>query len=142
MSSSPNSNPLVSLQFRIPFDQIQAADVQPAIARLLANAREHLESLAAAQASRTFANTMQALDQLTEPLDYAMSVVRHLEAVTTYPELRAAYNAVQPETSAFYSKIPLHTELWRAIRSYAATAEAAALTGERRRFLHKTMDTF
>ncbi|HLK48143.1 MAG TPA: M3 family metallopeptidase [Bryobacteraceae bacterium] len=142
MSSSRNSNPLVTPQFRIPFDQIRATDVEPAIAALLADARQQLESLAANPAERNFENTMQALDRLTEPLDFAMAVVRHLEAVATYPEFRAAYNAVQPETSAFYSKIPLHAELWHAIKSYAATPEAAALAGERRRFLHKTMDTF
>ena len=32
---------------------------------------------------------MRALDDLTEPLDWAMGVVRHLESVATYPELRA-----------------------------------------------------
>ena len=37
---------------------------------------------------------MTALDEMTEPLDYAMSVVRHLESVATYPELRAAVRAV------------------------------------------------
>ena len=42
-----------------------------------------------------------------------MGVVRHLESVATYPELRAAYNAVQPEVSAFYSGIPLNAGLWR-----------------------------
>src|SRR5690242_15951575 len=142
MASSRGLNPLTTPQFQIPFDQIRAAEVQPAIAELLANARQHLESLATAPAERNFENTMRALDTLTEPLDYAMAVVRHLESVATYPELRAAYNAVQPETSAFYSKIPLHAELWRAILSYAATPEAAALRGERRRFLDKTMETF
>ena len=142
MSSSLDLNPLVGPQFRIPFDQIRAADVQPAIATLLAHTHQHLESLAMAGAERTFENTMRELDHLTEPLDYAMAVTRHLESVATYPEFRAAYNAVQPETSAFYSKIPLHTELWRAIRSYATTVEAATLAGERRRFLQKTMETF
>jgi oligopeptidase A len=142
MSTTRDLNPLVRPQFRVPFDQIGAADVQPAMTDLLGDAGRQLESLAGLPAGRTFDNTMSALDELTEPLDYALAVVRHLEAVATYPELRAAYNAIQPETSAFYSKIPLHAGLWRAIQSYAATPEAAGLTGERRRFLQKTVDTF
>ena len=85
---------------------------------------------------------MHALDKLTEPLDYAMGVVRHLESVATYPELRAAYNAVQPEVSAFYSGIPLNDGLWKRIKAYAATARPRSSTGARRRFLHKTVDTF
>ncbi len=53
-----------------------------------------------------------------------MSVVRHLESVATTPELRAAYNAVQPKVSAFYSSLPLNEGLWKAIKRYAATDEA------------------
>ena len=46
-----------------------------------------------------------------------MGVVRHLESVATYPELRAAFNAVQPEVSAFYTGIPLNAGLWSNIKS-------------------------
>jgi oligopeptidase A len=69
-------------------------------------------------------------------------VVRHLEAVATYPELRAAYSAAQPQVSAFYSGIPLHAGLWRAVQDFASTEEAARLEGERRRLLTKTIDNF
>ena len=70
-----------------------------------------------------------------------MGIVRHLEAVVTYPELRAAHNAVEP-LGAFYT-IPLHPGLWRNIKAYAATeATARALTRTRHRFRQKTIDTF
>jgi oligopeptidase A len=85
---------------------------------------------------------MSALDILTEPLDFAMGVIRHLESVATYPELRAALNAVQPEVSAFYSGIALHAGLWQGIKVYAATPQSATLAGERRRYLVKTMEAF
>ncbi len=129
-SSSDPANPLLSLGFRVPFDRIRAKHVEPAIFELLRDARARLESLAAETAGRSFENTMGALDTLTEPLDYAMAVVRHLESVATYPELRAAFNAVQPEVSAFYTGIPLHAGLWKAIKAFAATAEAA-ISGRR-----------
>jgi len=139
MSSDPR-NPLLGLGFRIPFDRIGAAEVEPAVDGLLGQAQADLEALAAAE--RTFSNLMLGLDSLTERLDNAMAVVRHLESVATSPELRAAYSAVQPKVSAFYSKIPLHAGLWRAIKEYAETEEAKALTGVRKRFLDKTMDSF
>jgi oligopeptidase A len=109
---------------------------------LLEAARGRLEGIAGEPGERTFDNTMRALDELTEPLDYAMGVVRHLESVATYPELRAAFNAVQPEVSAFYSTIPLHASLWEGIKTFAGTDEAARLAGERQRFLKKTIETF
>ncbi len=142
MTIDSGDNPLLQIRFHIPFDRIQASDVQPAIKRLLVDARAGVESIAGEPAPRTFDNTMRPLDRLTEPLDYAQSVVRHLEAVATTPELRTAYNAVQPEVSGFYSGIPLHAGLWNVLREYASTEEAAGLRGERRRYLHKTLDTF
>jgi oligopeptidase A len=136
------SNPLLALEFRIPFDRIRAAHVEPAAAELLREARARLDAIAAQPGERTFENTMRPLDHLTEPLDCAMGVVRHLESVATYPELRAAFNAVEPVVSAFHSGIPLQEGLWNGIKAYAATAEGAGLTGERRRFLAKTVDDF
>ena len=135
-------NPLLSLAFRVPFDRIRAEHVAPATEQLLNQARQRLEEVAAASGPRTFGNTLRSLDDLAEPLEYAIGVVRHLEAVATYPELRAAYSAAQPQVSAFYSAIPLHAGLWRAVQDFARTEEAARLDGERRRLLAKTIDNF
>ncbi len=142
MSSLTEANPLLKIRYRIPFDEIRAEHVEPAIQKLLAAARERLEAIAAQAGARTWENTMAALDLMTEPLDYAMNIVRHLESVATYPALRDAYNAVQPAVSQFYASIPLHERLWNAIKNYAASAEAAALSGARRRYLKKTLDDF
>jgi len=129
-------NPLLEIQFRVPFDKIQASDVEPAIDRLLVDAQKHLEETIASD------RPLHALDTMTQNLDYAMSVVRHLEAVATTPDLRAAFNAVQPRVSAFYSSLPLNEALWKAIQRYAATPEAKALTGTMKRYLTKTVDAF
>ena len=137
-----NQNPLLEIPFEIPFGAIKAEHVEPAVTRLLEDARQGVEAIAAVADGRTYANTLGALDALGEPLARAMSVVRHLESVATYPELRAAYNAVQEPVSEFYSSIPLHEGLWRAIKDYSATPGAAGLNGVRRRFLTKTIDNF
>jgi oligopeptidase A len=142
MPPANDPNPLLSPEFRIPFDRIRAEQVAPATDELLRQARQRLEEVAGGGGPRTFANTLRALDDLAEPLDYAIGVVRHLEAVATYPELRAAYSAAQPRVSAFYSGIPLHAGLWRAVQDFAATEDAARLEGERRRLLTKTIDNF
>jgi len=142
MSPLQEPNPLLEIQFLIPFDRIRAAHVEPAVEKLLRDAREKLESLAASHGPRTFENTMLAYESMTERLEYAMSLVRHLEGVATYPELRAAYHAVQPAVSAFQAGILLHEGLWTVLQQYAATEEAQNLTGTRRRFLQKTIDDF
>src|SRR5712692_147539 len=114
-------NPLIDIQFRVPFDQIEATHVEPAIGELLSDAAGRLTETAASD------RPLAALDTMTERLDYALSVVRHLESVATTAELRAAFNAVQPKASAFYSSIPLHEPLWRALQRYASTDEARGL---------------
>jgi len=129
-------NPLLEVQFQVPFDQIQAEHVEPAIDELLVRAAQSVEATTAS------ADPLMALDEMTEPLDYAMNVVRHLESVATTPELRAAYNAVQPKTSAFYSSIPLNEGLWNAMKRYAATEAGKSLKGTKGRFLKKTIDSF
>jgi oligopeptidase A len=136
------NNPLIGIRFPIQFDQVRAEHIEPAVAALIARSNERLEQIAAHPGPRTWGNTMSALDTLTEELDYAMGVARHLESVATTPELRAAYNAAEPAASAFYSRIPLHEGLWRALQEYAATPEAQALTGPRKRFLDKTIAAF
>src|SRR5579863_4469777 len=129
-------NPLLEVSFRVPFDKIEAAHVEPAIDQLLADAAQRLDATIASE------RPLQALDTMTEKLDYAMNVVRHLESVATTPDLRAAFNAVQPKVSAFYSSLPLNEGLWNAIKRYAGTDEARALTGTMKRYLTKTIDTF
>ncbi len=136
------ANPLLEIQFKVPFDQIKAEQVEPAIGELLADAQRRLDQLAAEPAPRTFENTLLALEDVTERLEFAMSVVGHLEGVATYPALREAYNAVQPKASEFYSKIPLNEDLWKQIKTFNESAEARALTGTRARFLTKTVDEF
>src|SRR6478736_8388071 len=116
-------NPLLEIQFRVPFDQIESSHVEPAIDELLIDANLRV------QAAVADSNPLLAIDTMTDRLDFALSVVRHVESVATTPQFRAAFNAVQPKASAFYSSIPLNEGLWKAIQKYAATEEGRALKG-------------
>src|SRR5271165_3364214 len=131
-------NPILAVAFAIPFDRVRPEHVEPGIRKLLAQANDRIGAIVADRAPRTFANTMLAMEKSTENLDFAISVVRHLEAVATSPDLRAAWNAVEPETSAFYARIPLNDGLWKQLKAYADTEEAKSLTGAKLRFLTKT----
>jgi oligopeptidase A len=137
-----SDNPLLSISFHIPFDRIRVEHVEPAVNELLRQSKEHIDEFVRDTAPRTFDNTMLALERATENLDYALAIVRHLEGVATTPELRAAWNAVEPLASEFYSGIPLNEGIWKQLQAYAATDEAKALTGTRLRFLTKTLDSF
>ncbi len=136
------TNPLLSFNYRIPFHLIRAEHVEPAVDALLEDARKSVDAITAASGARNYQNTMEPLDSFSRQLEYAMNIVRHLEGVATTPELRAAHNAVQPDVAALFASLPLNAELWRAIKAYAATSDAAALTGARARYLKKTVEEF
>ena len=135
-------NPLLSGAFRIGFDQVTAAQVKPAIEELIAEGRSVLGALVESSGPRTYENTLAPLDVLTEKIEYAMGIVRHLEGVATYPDFREAHNAVQEPVTEFFSNIPLNAGLWKIIKEFSITAEAQALTGARKRYLKRTMDSF
>src|ERR1039458_6103973 len=79
MPRTDDTNPLLDVEFRIPFDRIRAEHVQPAASELLRQARTSLASLAAPNGEPSFDSTLLALDTMTEALDWAMGVVRHPE---------------------------------------------------------------
>src|ERR1700689_4721827 len=135
-------NPLLSETFHIPFDQLRTEHVEPGIRELIGLSQSHIDKIVGDESPRSFDNTMLALENATENLDYALGVVRHLESVATTRALRAAWNVGEPEGSAFYSQIPLNGGLWKQLQSYSTTGEAGALQGTRRRFLQKTLDSF
>ena len=137
-----DTNPLTTVQFQIPFEQIRAEHVEPAIEHLLHEASADLSALIGNDASPDYSNTLAALEGLSQKLEYAMGIVGHLESVATYPELRTAYNQVQPKVSAFFSGIPLNESVWKRLQAFTDTAEARQLDSTKGRFLDKTMDDF
>jgi oligopeptidase A len=138
------ANPLVHEQFRIPFHQITAAHIEPAVDALLAIAEAELEAIAELPrgTARTRQNTLDAFEEMGRELDWAMGVIGHLESVATSPELRAAYEAVQPKVSAFSSRVYQDPRLYAGLHEFAATPEAKQLDPTRARLLRKLLDAF
>ncbi|MAQ19349.1 MAG: oligopeptidase A [Sandaracinus sp.] len=139
------TNPLLDLRadagtFDIPFDAIRAEHVEPAVDALIAEAEETVKAIA--DAPRTYDATLGALEAATEKLEIALTVVGHLEAVSTTPALREAYNQIQPKASAFFSSLPLDAGLYRALSEFAETEAAQSLEPVQSRFLKKTLDDF
>ena len=136
------SNPLSTIQFTVPFDQIKPEHIEPAIAALIAEAEGQLEAIITGSGQRTYANTLGALDQLGENLWFAFGLVSHLEGVVTTPELRQAYNKVLPLVSQLGTKISISQGLYQALKTFAQTPEADQLSPVQKRFLKLRLDEF
>ena len=135
-------NPLVSIPFDVPFQSIRAEHVVPAVDELIALAQGKLDQIIAVESERTYANTLGALEDATDMLGVAVTIIGHLESVATTPELREAYNQARPKASEFWSSIPLNADLYAALKAYAETDDAKALSAVQARLLKKTLDEF
>ena len=133
-------NPLLSPKRPLPFATVSPGDVLPAVRQLLSQADAKLTGITPDNA--TYAATLGQLEDATEALELAMGIVEHLESVATTPELRAVYNEVLPEVTAFWSSISLRDNVWQALLAFSRTAEAAALDPTRGRLLEKTLADF
>ncbi|CAA9363244.1 MAG: Oligopeptidase A [uncultured Gemmatimonadetes bacterium] len=143
MSNTPETNPLLREDpLPIPFHHIRAEHVVPGIRAALARAETELAALVADTAERSYENTVGRLEEITDRLARAIRPVGVLVAVMNSPELREAYETVLPEFSAFFARIALNGELWRAVRAAAESPGVASLDRVRRRHLEKTVRAF
>ena len=136
-------NPFLHRSFQIPWSQLTADQVQPAIEAALADADAALVRITALpMAEANYANAFLALEQATDLLNEAWAKVVHLSSVADSAPLREAHNAMLPKVSAFFAKIPLNAPLWERLKAAASRPESSRLQGEHRRFLEETMADF
>jgi oligopeptidase A len=137
-------HPFLAHDFHIRWSSLVSEAVEPDIREALHRAQERIDALCAGfePTELTFENTLLELERATEDLSMAWGRVNHLDAVRNCDALRAAHNAVLPEVTQFFSRIPLNAALWRRIKAYSEGAEAKSLAGVRRRYLDETVKDF
>jgi oligopeptidase A len=79
------TNPLLARELPIPFGRITPAHVAPAIRHALAEAEREVEELAAFPGARTYANTVERLEEIGERLARVIRPVSHLTSVMSSP---------------------------------------------------------
>ena len=126
---------LTAQTYPIPFPAITAEQVEPAVAEALAEATQGLESI-----GDTYDGIFGTLDRTSRKLDYVGGIVAHLEGVLEWPELRAAYNAVQPALATFGARLATDGKLFRAVTALRGSAEYATLGAVQKRHVDKTHD--
>jgi oligopeptidase A len=106
------ANPLLDFTDLPRFDAIRPETVGPATEQLLQAASAALETATAADFPADWQAMAQALDVNTERLGRAWGAVSHLNAVADTPELRAAYNAILPQVTEFWTRLGADERLY------------------------------
>ena len=114
------TNPLLSFDDLPRFDQVDPQHVEPAIDQLLVQANAALETVTTPEFEASWNAIAQVLDVATERLSRAWGTVSHLNSVADTPELRAAYNAVLPKVTEFYTRLGADERLYAKYKAIPA----------------------
>ena len=124
-STEMAANPLLIGKGLPPFGEIKAEHVVPGIEQLLKNLEQDLRSLetqlkaqlqSSPPASPSWAELIEPLTSITERLGWSWGIISHLMGVKNSPELRSAYESVQPALVQFANEISQSQVIYEALK--------------------------
>ncbi|MFJ9450102.1 M3 family metallopeptidase [Herbaspirillum sp. NPDC101397] len=139
---TPDNNPLLDFSGLARFDAIKPEHVTPAVDTLLAKAAALVTELEAPMAQVTWANFVEPLENATEQLGRAWSIVGHLNSVVDTPELRATYNENQPRLVEFWTALGQNLALFEKYKAVQNGPEYASLSGARKKVIDNAVRDF
>jgi oligopeptidase A len=112
-SSAIAPNPLLLGHGLPPFDQIQPEQVVPALTQLLDDLETSLTQLEQS-VQPTWEGLVDPLQTIEERLRWSWGIVGHLVGVKNSPELREAYESIQPKVVEFYNRFSQSRPIYEA----------------------------
>jgi len=137
-----DNNPLLDFSGLARFDAIKPGHVTPAVDTLLAKASKLVTELEAPMAQVSWANFVEPLENATEQLGRAWSIVGHLNSVVDTPELRATYNENQPKLVEFWTALGQNLALFEKYKTVQSGPEYASLSGARKKVIDNAVRDF
>jgi oligopeptidase A len=134
-------NPLLIGKGLPPFDQIRAEQVVPAITQLLQELDEGVSKLEK-NVTPTWSGVVEPLTQLEEGLSWSWGIVGHLMSVKNSPELRSAYEQMQPEIVKFYNKLAQSKPLYESFKGIKEGSEWDSLEPAQQRIVESSIKDF
>jgi peptidyl-dipeptidase Dcp len=126
----------------IPFDRVQTAHFKPAFETALAQARRRVDAIRADTSTPTFANTIEALEALDEPLAQVGSVFSDFLSMKTSPELQELSEEINPLLSKFSNDIYFDAAIFRRVKAVFDARASLGLTPEQTMVLQNAYRSF
>lgn len=111
-----SANPLLIGKGLPPFEQIQTEQVIPAITQLLAESEDSLSQLEA-NFVPTWQGLVEPLEEIVDRLGWSWGIVGHLMSVKNSPELREAYETMQPAAVQFWNRMSQSQPLYEGFKA-------------------------
>ena len=134
-------NPLLIGKGLPPFDEIKAEQVKPAITQILKELDEGISKLEK-NVTSTWSGLVEPLTALEERLSWSWGIVGHLMSVKNSPELREAYEEMQPEIVKFYNKLTQSKPLYQGFKGIKEGAEWDKLEPAQKRIVEASIRDF
>ncbi|MGL6345145.1 MAG: M3 family metallopeptidase [Waterburya sp.] len=134
-------NPLLIGKGLPPFDQIKAEQVVPAITQLLKELESEISKLEE-NVTPTWSGLVEPLTAIEERLGWSWGIVGHLMSVKNSPQLREAYETMQPEIVKFYNKLSQSKPLYEAFKGIKEGAEWDKLEPAQQRIVESSIRDF
>ena len=99
-----------------PFESIKSEDVVPAITELLIELEQELINLEGT-VKPTWNDLVEPLQKLEDRLTWSWGILGHLMGVKNSPELRKAYNEIQPKVVEFINKLNQSQPIYQAFKN-------------------------
>ena len=125
-----------------PFDQIEDAHFEPAFEQALEEAKAEILAISGNDASPSFANTIEALEQAGKALDKVLSVFFSVSGADTNPKRQELQRSFSPKLAAYSSDIYENEALFARIEALWQDRDSLNLTEEQQRLLMLTRRGF
>jgi oligopeptidase A len=132
------TNPLLICKGLPPFEQIQTEHVVSAITQLLAESEESLTKLEA-NLLPTWKGLVEPLEELVDRFTWSWGIVGHLMSVKNSPELREAYEAMQPATVQFWNRMSQSQPLYEGFKALRNSEDWGKLEESQQRIVETSI---
>ncbi|MBT8117175.1 MAG: oligopeptidase A [Gammaproteobacteria bacterium] len=136
------TNPLLNMTGLPQFSAINPEHVKPAVELLLAEGRQQVVDLLAANTTYTWSSLVGPMEAMDDRISRAWSPVSHMNSVVNTDELRDAYNTCLPLLSEFGTELGQHEGLYRAYRQIADGEEYARLDSAQKKVIDNALRDF
>ncbi|MGD1858572.1 MAG: M3 family metallopeptidase [Leptolyngbyaceae cyanobacterium] len=134
MTAIAQKNPLLIGRGLPPFSDIQPEHIVPGVEALLGILADELEALEQS-VEPTWSGLVEPITQIEERLTWSWSIVGHLMGVKNSPELREAYETVQPGLVQFANRLGQSQPLYKAFKQIREGALWNDLTSAQQRIV-------
>ena len=134
-------NPLLIGKGLPPFDTIEPSHVVPAMTELLKQLETDLTNLEK-DVTSTWEGLVEPLTAMEEKLGWSWGIVGHLMGVKNSPELREAYEKMQPEVVKFYNKVSQSKPLYKAFKELRHSADWDTFEPAQQRIIESSLRDF